>query len=207
MVIAGATRWSARSAASPFLGEASARACLTHRHKTGICLRADPLCVPPTPRTSPRPARTAPLRRGAASSSPTRRTHHAGILAGPECPARRGRRCDSDASRGLGVRPPTAQSARRRRQQRSAPLGIRRAVAPAWRVLFLSTACNASQARALIGATTSRLAGVCQVQDRSVDTVWVLCFSASAPSQLNSTWPALRACRAGVNVTKSRIVA
>lgn len=53
---------------------------------------------------------------------------------------------------------------------------MRRELAAAWRGRLLSTACNASVARALIGATTSRLAGLWLIHDDSVDTVWILCF-------------------------------
>jgi hypothetical protein len=43
--------------------------------------------------------------------------------------------------------------------------------AAGWRDLLLSTACSASQARALIGATTSRLVGLWFIQARSGGTV------------------------------------
>jgi hypothetical protein len=47
-----------------------------------------------------------------------------------------------------------------------------RELATFWRAgLLLSTACNASQARALIGATTSRFVGFWLIQACSVATV------------------------------------
>ena len=73
--------------------------------------------------------------------------------------------------------------------------------------LLLSTACNASQARALIGATTSRLVGFWLIQ---------ACIGATVPfpfsvqpvaDSLNSILAELRAHRAVVNVTKSSFVA
>jgi hypothetical protein len=60
---------------------------------------------------------------------------------------------------------------RRGRQQRSTPFCMIRAWEPAWRGLLLSTACRASHARALIGATTSRLVGPWLIQCCSVGTV------------------------------------
>jgi hypothetical protein len=56
-------------------------------------------------------------------------------------------------------------------QQRSAPLRMSRESAAGWRDRLLSTACSASQARALIGATTSRLVGLWLIQASSGGTV------------------------------------
>jgi hypothetical protein len=73
--------------------------------------------------------------------------------------------------------------------------------------MLLSMACSASQARALIGATTSRLVGFWLIQAGSVATVPFPCLFGQRADSLNSTAVVLRACRAAVNVTKSRVVA
>jgi hypothetical protein len=56
-------------------------------------------------------------------------------------------------------------------QQRSTPLRMSRESAAGWRDRLLSTACSASQARALIGPTTSRLVGLWLIQASSGGTV------------------------------------
>jgi hypothetical protein len=72
--------------------------------------------------------------------------------------------------------------------------------------LLFSMACNA-QARALIGATTSRLVGFWLIQACSVATVPFPCLFGRQADSLNSTVVVLRAHRAAVNVTRSCFVA
>ncbi len=67
-----------------------------------------------------------------------------------------------------------AASTRSRHQQRSAPAGMSRGPAPSWRCFFPVTAFSVSQARASIGATTSRLVGLCLIQACGVVTALVL---------------------------------
>jgi hypothetical protein len=95
------------------------------------------------------------------------------------------------------------------RQQRSTPLAMIRELGAFWRAgLLPSTACKASQARALIGATTSRLVGFWLIQACSGATVPFPSFVRPVGRHsLNSTVAVLRAHRAAANVTKSRFVA
>jgi hypothetical protein len=69
--------------------------------------------------------------------------------------------------------------------------------------LLLSMACKASQARALIGATTSRLVGFWLIQACSAATVPFPCLFGRWADSLNSTVAVLQANRAAVNATKS----
>lgn len=63
------------------------------------------------------------------------------------------------------------QARQAHRQQRSTPLCMSVTLALGWRGPLRNTACSAPQARALIGVTTSRWAGLWLIQDGSVATV------------------------------------
>jgi len=91
-------------------------------------------------------------------------------------------------------------------QQRSIPLRISRWSARTWRDVLLSTACSASQARALIGAITSRLVGLWLLRGCSVGTISILHLFGRWADLLNFTAAVLRVCRTLVNVAKSRFV-
>src|SRR5882672_9995883 len=67
-------------------------------------------------------------------------------------------------------------------QQRSTPLRMSRESGAGWRDLLLSTACSASDARALIGATTPRLVGLWLIQACSGGTVPTLRLFGDEPT-------------------------
>jgi hypothetical protein len=92
-------------------------------------------------------------------------------------------------------------------QQRSTPLRMSRESVRGWRDLLLSMACNASQARALIGETTSRFVELWLIQSGSVGTVLILMSVRPLSRLINFIVAVLRARRALVNVTKSQVVA
>jgi hypothetical protein len=91
-------------------------------------------------------------------------------------------------------------------QQRSRPLRISCGSAGTWRDLLLSTACSASQARALIGAITSRLVGLWLLRGCSVGTISILRLFGQCADLSNFIAAVLQVCSTLVNVTISRVV-